>query len=127
MPHVAFKRLTAFRESLEPDSAQSLLYRLVSWLIRLISQSEGPLVVRKICSTLVVFFLRFPSSWELCVRHLLCSLYKGDAVPLTSIDQYPATPALVRALNKSQAVAALWFISTLVEDVGKTDSNNIRQ
>jgi hypothetical protein len=61
------------------------------------------------------------------VRHLICSLYKGDAVPLTSMDQYPATADLVRALNRPQAVAALWFLSTLVEEVGKTDSNSIRQ
>ncbi|KAI9784990.1 MAG: hypothetical protein M1839_001186 [Geoglossum umbratile] len=87
-------KLNSDWETLEPDSIQSLLHRLVSWLIRLTSQSEGPLV--------------------------------GDAVPLASIDQYPPTPTLVRALNKRQAVAALWFISTLVEDVGKTDPNNVR-
>ncbi|KAI9818503.1 MAG: hypothetical protein M1827_000562 [Pycnora praestabilis] len=118
-------KLNADWDSLDQENVQPLLYRLISWLVRLSSQDEGPLVVRKLCSALVAYFLRPNVSWEKCIRHLICSFCNGEAILLESMGQYPATPDLVPRLSHPQAAAAFWFSSTLVEEVGKISSGSI--
>ncbi|KAI9772601.1 MAG: hypothetical protein M1835_006254 [Candelina submexicana] len=114
-------------DSLAQDSHHLLLATLISWLVRLVSRSEGPLVVRKLCSALVSYFLRPNVSWERCIRHVICSFVREEAVSLSNLDDYPPTLELTAQLNKRQIIATMWFSATLVEEVGKTDPDNIRK
>ncbi|KAI9837466.1 MAG: hypothetical protein M1819_007114 [Sarea resinae] len=112
-------KLNSDWESLDEDSIQPLLTRLISWFIRLVSQGEGSLVIKKLCSSLVAFFLRPKAPWARCIRHLLCCLCVGETIAEDSIGQFPSTPELMNQLNPQQYLAAIWFSSTLVDELEK--------
>lgn len=114
------------RESLSHLDAKALLDQLINWLIRHADPMIGPLVVRKLCSTLVVYFLHFSSLWPNCIKHLIHSLYIGKAAALESLDHTLDTMALVERLTPQKASAGLWFSTALAEEVGKTDANHIK-
>lgn len=83
-------------------------------------------MIRKLCSTLVVYFLHFSSLWQQCVKHLIHSLYIGEAAPFEFLNSTPDNVALVKRLTPEKASAALWFSTALAEEVSKTDSNHIK-
>jgi hypothetical protein len=89
--------------------------------------SEGALVVRKLCSTLVAYFMQFSASWESCIKHLMYCLCTNEAHPYISLAEAPETAILVQNLSDAKAVAVFWVAATLVEEVGKTDSNSMKQ
>ncbi|KZF19191.1 ARM repeat-containing protein [Xylona heveae TC161] len=120
-------KLNADWDSLSEHDVQPLLARLISWLVRLVSRNESALVVRKLCSTLVAFFLRPSVSWTRCLRHLVCSISAGDAILEDALDQYPPTPELLQRLSLQQIVAILWFSSTLAEEAGKVNIGGQQQ
>jgi hypothetical protein len=113
------------RDSLSPEEASSLLDRLLLWLVRLTNSMEKPLVLRKICASLVAYFLRPRIIWEHCVRHLICCFSVGDVVPSQTVSQHPSTAELVIKLSELQLTTALWFSSNLVEEVGKTNISSL--
>lgn len=84
-------------------------------------------MVRKLCSALVTYFLQFSTSWQNCVKHLICCLYSGKALPYSALDEAPEIAVLVQGLSDSKAVAIFWFAAILVEEVGKTDSSSMKQ
>ncbi len=51
----------------------------------------------------------------------------NEALPYSSLEQYPASEVLVQNITEQKAKAVFWFASTLVEEVGKTDSNSMKQ
>lgn len=118
---------TCSRESLSDDDAKSLLQTLLGWLVQFVQSHEGPLVMRKLCSTLVVYFLQFSASWTRCVKHLLYCLCMGRVVPYDALKEAPETSNLVQNITDKKATIVLWFASNLVEEVGKTDSNSMKQ
>lgn len=81
---------------------------------------------RKLCSTLVAYLLCPSVSWNHCVKHILCCFYANTVIPAKTIDQYPSTSEIARHLNAAQLLTSLWFVTTLVEDVGKTSSESIQ-
>ena len=115
------------RDSLSPLDAKALLSQLINCLIRCLDQMAGPLVIKKLCSTLVVYFLHFSSLWPMCVKHLIHSLCIGEAVPTEWLEEAPETTTLVKKLSIEKASAALWFSMALAEEVGKADANHIKQ
>lgn len=115
------------RKSLGEDDAKALLQTLIGWLIRCMEISEGALVVRKLCSTLVAYFMQFSTSWERCIKHLIYCLCTNEARPYSSLDDAPETEILRHNLSDAKAVAVFWVAATLVEEVGKTDSNSMKQ
>jgi hypothetical protein len=120
-------QLNFYRKSLSDDDAQALLRNLIGWLIRCLQNGEGALVVRKLCSTLVAYFLQFSISWTRCVRHLLYCFRKNEAVPYESLGEAADTPLLIENLEHDKAIVVFWFAATLVEEVGKTDSSSMKQ
>ena len=84
-------------------------------------------MVRKLCSTLVAYFLQFSMSWTRCVRHLLYCLSQNGAFSYRSLAAAPDTPILIETLSHDKAIILFWFAATLVEEVGKTDSSAIKQ
>jgi hypothetical protein len=54
------------------------------------------------------------------------SFCAGQAIPQDQIEQENSL-AVISKLTRNQILAILWFSSALVEDVGKTDANSIKQ
>ena len=120
-------QLNFYSKSLSGDDAQALLLNLIGWVIRCLQNREGALVVRKLCSTLVAYFLQFSMSWTRCVRHLLYCFCKNEAVPYESLGEAADTPLLIENLEHDKATVVFWFAAALVEEVGKTDSSSMKQ
>ena len=89
--------------------------------------SEGYLVVRKLCSTLVAYFLQFSTSWTMCIKHLMYCLCTNQAHLYSSMEDTPETSILVQNLTVKKAVPVFWFAATLVDEVGKMDVNSMKQ
>jgi hypothetical protein len=116
----------SIRDALSPEEASALLDRLLLWLVRSVNSMEKALVVRKICASLVAYFLRPHVSWKHCVRHLICCFSVGDVVPPQNLSQHPSTAGLVMNLVPMQLTTALWFSTSLIEEVGKTNPASIQ-
>lgn len=115
----------AYRETLGSEDVTLLLNRLLLWVVRLVNAAEGALVLRKMCASLVTYFLRPSVSWQHCVRHLLCCFRANGAVAQQSLSENPPTDELVRQLSQLQLLTGLWFCVGLVEEVGKMDDASI--
>ena len=113
-------------ESLNADHTAALLDRLLLWLVRLTNAREGALVLRKLCSTLVAYFLRPSVTWDRCVRHIVCCLNFGDVVSLHDLPSMPSTIDILSNLDTLRVKVVLWFAAALVEEVGKTNPNSIQ-
>lgn len=83
--------------------------------------------MRKLCSTLVAYFLQFSESWTKCVKHLMYCLCINQPVSYSILQEAPETTVLVREISNERAIALFWFATSLVEEVGKTDSNSMKQ
>lgn len=117
-----------YRKSLSEEDADDLLQTLINFLIKALNNNEGALVVRKLCSTLVAYFLQFSGRWTRCLNHLTYCLSKDQAVQYAEvIDTVPGTENLVESLSPQKVVALFWFSGGLVEEVGKMDSNSMKQ
>ncbi|MCJ1404831.1 hypothetical protein MMC11_008057 [Xylographa trunciseda] len=101
------------------DESSKLLETLLSWLIRLVSLNERPLVVRKLGSALVAQFFQPAAQWTRCVRHVICCFYTSSVMLEKDVDSLPPSSSMVQNLNASQVIATLWFATTLVEEAGK--------
>lgn len=108
------------------EDAALLLDRLLLWVVRLVGDAEGALVLRKACSFLVSYFLRPSVSWEHCIRHLLCCFTAGAVVSHQALSQHPSTAELVGRLSQLQLLTSLWFCAGLIEEVGKTDNASVQ-
>lgn len=102
------------------DDAKQLLQSLIGWFVRSLADGSGAIVIRKLASALVTFFIQFPHLWSGCVCHLLYCLDLGRAVPRDESKNAP-TSNLLSSLNESDFLATIWFITVLVEDVSKTE------
>lgn len=82
------------------------------------------MVLKKMCSTLVTFFIRSPSLWQNPLLHLAASFQQGDVVsdPVPS-DGVRAIVDILPSLSAQQLIVLMWFSATLAEDVAKVDSN----
>ena len=112
---------------LDDEGAALLLDRLLLWLIRLVQAGEGPLVIRKLCTALVAYFLRPEASWKHCIRHIACCFAAGDVSSGHILSQSTPMATVIEGLNQAQLVTTMWFAAGLVEEVGKTDSSSIQK
>ena len=114
------------RDSLAEGQALQLLYQLIRWLTLRIKSNEGPLVIKKLCTALVAYFLQSSASWERCLLHLICSLSQGEPVDYAVMEsQHPDIASLVvTSLGPTHLLTAIWFATTLVDEVGRTSSES---
>ncbi|KAI4254377.1 MAG: hypothetical protein LQ352_003137 [Teloschistes flavicans] len=101
---------------------------LLQWLALRVDAGETTLVIKKLCSALVAYFLRPSVAWNRCLLHVICCLSEGGAV---SYDQLVATSNKdstlnISALGKKKLLTALWFATTLIEEVSKTNPFSIK-
>ena len=106
--------LTHYRSNLDEETAGAVLERLLSWLKRLISQQEGHLVLRKLASTLVTFFVRSPFHWQRPLSRVISALRQD--VQETEVDQ-----KMIHDLPDSPMIVLLWFCGALVDELNKVD------
>ncbi|KAH7349545.1 armadillo-type protein [Plectosphaerella cucumerina] len=113
-------KLNTESETLQQGDALELLANLLGWLRTSLVNGAGTMVVRKLTSALVTFFLHFPSLWRHCVQDLCAALSPGNTRPpvqgSTGLDR-------LGVLDSHRLRVILWFSSALVEEVGKIDSN----
>jgi hypothetical protein len=48
-------------------------------------------------------------------------------VPYSALENAPETSILIQNLPNAKTVAVFWFAATLVEEVGRTDSQSMKQ
>ncbi|KAF9869360.1 hypothetical protein CkaCkLH20_13171 [Colletotrichum karsti] len=119
-------KLNTESSSLSENDASELLQNLVGWFVKSLDDGSGAMVVRKLSSALVTFFLYFPSRWEWCIRHLCCSLSEGVSVPLESIGRTLDLSSLLQTVHPRKLQAALWFSATLVDEASKVEMNSAK-
>ncbi|KAK6436142.1 member of the karyopherin-beta [Oleoguttula sp. CCFEE 5521] len=106
---------------LEDTTSQYILQRLVSWFVRLVNAMDKPLVIRKLCSTLVTFFTRVPSAWKRPLLHLIYA-FRVDPETLVDVEAITTpTEELLQSLSTHQYVALLWFTASLADEMTKME------
>jgi len=109
---------------LSEDDSKELLLNLIQWFVRSLGDGSGPLVIRKLCSALVTYFIHFSQLWSNCVHHLVYCLDIGRAVAIDDAKDASPAPDIIAGLDESKLQAALWFAASFVEETGKTDMNS---
>lgn len=61
------------------------------------------------------------------MKHVMYCLCVGRVTPYAALEEAPETSQLILNMTDKKATIALWFASSLVEEVGKTDSSSIKQ
>lgn len=92
-----------------------------------LDDGSGAMVIRKLSSALVTFFLCFPTRWELCIRHLCCCLSEGGPVPQDGITVNINLSTVLETLHPHKLQAALWFSGALVDEAVKVEMNSANQ
>ena len=113
-------------ESLNPEGTEALRNRLMERLVLGSTVREVPLVLRKVCSTLVAYFLRPTVDWRRCVRHLMCCMDIKSVMSLESLSTMPPSHVLISRLDMLSIKTVLWFAMSLAEEAAKTDPNSIQ-
>lgn len=113
--------------SLDSNDASELLQNLVGWFVKSLDDGSGALVIRKLSSALVTFFLHFPTRWESCIRHLCWSLSEGAHLSQERISPTSDLSGLLQSLHPRKLQAALWFSGTLVDESSKVEMNSAKQ
>ncbi|KAI1638832.1 armadillo-type protein [Biscogniauxia mediterranea] len=112
--------------SLSDKDALSVLQNLIAWLINSLGDGSGPIVVRKLCSALVTYFIHYSHTWDRCVRHLLYCLHLNASVPIEDVGDSTPIENIVQALNTPKYFAASWFCTALAEDTEKVDTKSTK-
>lgn len=108
------------------DDTTALLGRLLAWLVQLTSGKEGALVVRKLCSALVAYFLQPAAPWTHCIRHILSCFHANSAVSEDRVEQKQLSTDQIYQLDTSKVTTTLWFAISLVEEAGKIGFDSIQ-
>ncbi|KAL8927944.1 MAG: hypothetical protein Q9208_002019 [Pyrenodesmia sp. 3 TL-2023] len=114
-------------DQLEVEDTAPLLHRLLHWITLSVQVEKGHLVARKLCTSLVAYFLRPTVSWNRSLLHLVCCFTAGEAV---SCEQLMSTSdkdaaRIVPRLGREQLLASIWFALNLIEEVEKTSPTSI--
>ncbi|EPS39280.1 hypothetical protein H072_6942 [Dactylellina haptotyla CBS 200.50] len=112
-------------QGLSEHDALVLLDTLITWLIRVVGAGFKPFIWRKICVTLVNYYIRFYNLWQNCIRHLICR-FAGvtTGVQQDGLGSLPPSDTLLPRFNNVSKTVILGFTRTLIEEVGKIDSKN---
>lgn len=118
-------KLNTESSALSEDDARQLLLSLIGWFTRSLTDGSGAIVIRKLASALVTFFIHFSQLWPDCVHHLLYCLDIGRAVDRDESKNAP-TSELISSLDDARLLAVIWFITVFVEEVAKTEMKSQR-
>ncbi|GAP86497.1 putative ARM repeat-containing protein [Rosellinia necatrix] len=113
-------------ERLTDDDALSVLQSLITWLVNSLSDGSGPIVVRKLCSALVAYYIHYSHTWSKCIRHLLYSLDRNAAIPIEEARDSVPLEQIFRELDSQKFLAASWFAAALAEETEKVDTKAVK-
>ncbi|KJZ75979.1 hypothetical protein HIM_04435 [Hirsutella minnesotensis 3608] len=116
-------KLNKESSTLSVADANELLARLINWYLDSLLRSDGPLVSRKLSSALATYFLHFHSLWPRFVRHLAVCLASRQSRPLDFVDDTVNVVRNVFNLPSKHIQAALWVVTSVMEDVARIDLN----
>ncbi|KAF2457174.1 armadillo-type protein [Lineolata rhizophorae] len=105
-------------EPLSGDDIADIRGKLYSWFFRLVRAQDAPLVTRKLCSAIVIFFMNRRTEPENVVELLLSNLAavnNADAKPIGEV---------IQKLPVQQCVPILWLATGMVEEAGKMDAHS---
>ena len=57
----------------------------------------------------------------------MCCLSAGHVTSYSTVEEAPETSQLIENIADEKVTIVLWFASSLVEEVGKTDSSSMKQ
>ncbi|KAK4190430.1 putative importin [Podospora australis] len=112
--------------SLSEDDASGLLESIIGWTIQALVDGAGAFVVKKLCSALITYFVQFSHIWPNCLRHFIYCLDLGRGSRAEALDDALTSEILVQNLDSQKLKVAIWFTTSLVEEVGKTDMNSAK-
>jgi len=114
--------------SLGEDDLTQLQATLLNWTVRLASGGESTLVLRKLCSVLVAFFMLAKVDWRLCIRHIIVCFRHGQVFDTeTAVTMYPSEHPLADlwvSLSSKQKDFVLAFTTSLAEDAARVEHGN---
>ena len=122
----ACQSLQAARDTLSDEDAAVLLNTLIQWLIQLSITAAPKIIIKKLCSALVSYYLRPSGLWKQCTRHLVLCLNEGQVVTVQSMGTSPPTSSVVPNLSLNSVLALLWFTRSLAEEVGRAFSSSLQ-
>lgn len=76
---------------------------------------------RKLSSALATYFLHFHKLWPDYLRHLCLCLASRQIVPLEAVRETVDPAASLESLEADELQAALWAVTTMVEDANRVD------
>ncbi|KAI1322816.1 armadillo-type protein [Xylariaceae sp. FL0255] len=109
-------------EKLEDDHALSVLQSLVTWLIKSIEIGSG-LVIRKLCSALMTYFIHYSHTCPRFVNHILICLERTAYVHPQDIGDTSNMNHVIQSLDTSKLSTATFFATTLAEGAAQIDLN----
>ncbi|KAI0480788.1 armadillo-type protein [Xylariaceae sp. FL0804] len=113
-------------ERLQDDDALSVLQSLVNWLINSLQDGSGPIVIRKLCSALVTYFIHYSHTWVKCTQHLLYCLDSNGNVPMDGVRDIAPIETVIQDLSPPKYLAACWFAAALAEETEKVDTKSTK-
>ncbi|KAF4504396.1 hypothetical protein G6O67_008335 [Ophiocordyceps sinensis] len=116
-------KLNKESSSLRDVDANELLVRLVGWYLDALGQAHCPLVSRKLSSAVATHFIHFHRLWPRYVHHLTVCLASRQSHSPNAIDDTVDTAAALGNLQPGQLQAALWVVTSVMEDVSRIDLN----
>lgn len=119
--------LTGVRDTLSEDDAQQLLTRLVEIYVNMAERNDKTMVLRKMSSTIVAYFLHKESKWIHCVKTLVASFSQHRFVQDVEIPADFEVSTILDQLSPSKVNATFLFCSSLVEETLKFDSKTLER
>ncbi|KAI1826185.1 armadillo-type protein [Xylaria intraflava] len=113
-------------EKLPDDDALSVLQSLITWLTRSLNDGSGPIVIRKLCSALVTYYIHYSHTWPKCVHHLLHCLGRNVTVPAEEPTDALPSEQVIQGLDTQRFLAATWFATSLAEETEKVDTKSTK-
>ncbi|KAI2471692.1 ARM repeat-containing protein [Annulohypoxylon bovei var. microspora] len=113
-------------ESLSDEDAVSVLNKLISFLITSLRDGTAGFVVKKLCNTLVTYFIHYSHTWSRCIRHLSYSLENRTSVPIDGIDDSSPLEGVVQSLEIENFYAVTWFARFLANEAEKIDHKSTK-
>ncbi|KAI0382663.1 ARM repeat-containing protein [Hypomontagnella monticulosa] len=111
-------------ENLFDRDAVTVIQKLITFLITYLRDGTASFVIRKVCSTLVAYFIRCPQLWRMCVRHLSYCLETRTCMPIGEVDEFSPFQDVSRALDTKSYYAIVWFAQILADEAEKVDTKS---
>jgi hypothetical protein len=106
------------------EEAAFLLEQLMAQFIHMVSRNESAFVVLKMCSTLALFFLKFPQVWPYCAKHCICSLAIERMISFKDLEHAAPTVEFLGRLDLLRYMYAIQFLAAIADEASKANPDN---